>query len=68
MGAGALEAPTSKLRRYPVFDIGVLNKKECEQLIRLGEAVWEKGTPTDWAKASFTPDRHTQASGQMAAY
>jgi hypothetical protein len=29
MGAGALEAPTTKLREYPVFDILKLNKTEA---------------------------------------
>lgn len=54
MGAGALEAPTSKLRAYPVFDARTLNKKEQQELIRLARALWNSGRPTDWQN-SDTP-------------
>lgn len=61
MGAGALEAPTSKLRRYPIFNIGLLNQKERDKLIELGKDVWKMGKPIDWAKPSTIPDPHIQA-------
>jgi hypothetical protein len=55
MGAGALEAPTSKLRRYPVFDIRTLKPTEQKELIRLGRATWNSERPIDWSATGTTP-------------
>lgn len=55
MGAGALEAPTTKLRGYPVFDLKLLAKKEKEQLIKLGRAVWGAEKPIDWGANGTMP-------------
>ena len=37
MGAGALEAPTKKLRDYPVFDVGKLKPAAQRKLVSLAE-------------------------------
>ena len=49
MGAGALEAPTTKLRRYPVFDPRNLTTVQQAQLVKLAEAVWSAEAPVNWA-------------------
>lgn len=48
MGAGALEAPTTKLRQYPVFDPRTLDRSEKQELVRHGRAVWSDERPIDW--------------------
>jgi len=48
MGAGALEAPTTRLRSYPVFDVRRLAPAEHATLERLAQAVWIHETPVDW--------------------
>jgi len=48
MGAGALEAPTTKLRQYPVFDPRILTTAEKQQLLKLAREVWKDETPVDW--------------------
>jgi hypothetical protein len=55
MGAGALEAPTTKLRGYPVFDVESLSKKEKSELIKLGNAVWKAEKPVDWGADGILP-------------
>ena len=55
MGAGALEAPTTKLRAYPVLDIRQLKLSERKALVSLGEAVWASETPVDWTAAESRP-------------
>lgn len=60
MGAGALEAPTSKLRRYPVVDPRSLNTKQQAEVIRLTRLVWKHETPFDWALLSQEPGEYLQ--------
>jgi hypothetical protein len=48
MGAGALEAPTTKLRQYPLFDPRTLNPLEQKKLVKLARAVWDHEQPIDW--------------------
>jgi hypothetical protein len=48
MGAGALEAPTTKLRQYPVFDPRSLTAAQKQQLVKLAREVWKDETPIDW--------------------
>ena len=55
MGAGALEAPTRKLREYPVFDIRTLSQRQRSKLVTLGEAVWNNSAPVDWTNEADEP-------------
>jgi len=55
MGAGALEAPTTKLRRYPVFDPRTLTASEKTKLIKLAQAVWEAEAPVNWEADGPSP-------------
>lgn len=55
MGAGALEAPTTKLRRYPVFDPRTLTAVQQAQLIKLAQAVWDGEVPVNWASDKGGP-------------
>ncbi|MDZ4858043.1 MAG: hypothetical protein SGI88_03600 [Candidatus Hydrogenedentes bacterium] len=55
MGAGALEAPTSKLRRYPVFDPRTLTSAQQGELVKLGKAVWQGEAPVNWGAAKVSP-------------
>lgn len=48
MGAGALEASTSRLRSYPVLDVRTLSAAEHKELQRLAHAVWAGESPVDW--------------------
>ena len=48
LGAGALEAPTSKLRGYPVLAISQLNTEDRASLLALAEAVWANESPMNW--------------------
>src|SRR5690242_17800970 len=56
MGAGALEAPTTKLRDYPVLDVRKLQAKERAKLVALAQAVWVKEGPIDWASDCWQPE------------
>ena len=55
MGAGALEAPTRKLREYPIFDIRSLSSRERRKLVSLGTAIWNSSAPVDWTKEGVEP-------------
>ena len=55
MGAGALEAPTRKLRDYPVANIRALSKGERKTLVSLADAVWTRESPVDWSVGSSSP-------------
>jgi hypothetical protein len=48
MGAGALEAPTTRLRSYPVFDVRRLSSTEHAELQLFAKAVWQQEAPLDW--------------------
>jgi hypothetical protein len=48
MGAGALEAPTTKLRQYPVLDPRTLTAAEKQHVVKLVREVWKTETPIDW--------------------
>jgi hypothetical protein len=50
MGAGVLEAPTTKIRDYPVLDIRKLDKAKRRQLVSLAKFVWANESPVDWTK------------------
>ncbi len=55
MGAGALEAPTTKLRSYPVLDLAQLKSAQRKKLESLAEAVWQSEPPVDWSLPKVTP-------------
>ena len=55
MGAGALEAPTTKVRTYPVLNIRRLTGKQRVELVTLAEAVWKNECPMDWSHTAPTP-------------
>jgi hypothetical protein len=61
MGAGALEAPTKKLRDYPILDLRALRPPEREQLATLAEAVWRHESPLDWSSDSWSPGPRQRA-------
>jgi hypothetical protein len=48
LGAGALEAATTKLRAFPIFDIGTLSRSDRETLVSHAKSVWEIEKPVDW--------------------
>jgi hypothetical protein len=55
MGAGALEAPTTKLRDYPVLNVSKLKAPQRKMLVSLAEAVWNKEAPLDWSSDAWQP-------------
>lgn len=59
LGAGALEATTTHLRTYPVFDPRGLTPAEQAELTTLARAVWSHEAPIDWRHA--TPGPHLRA-------
>ncbi len=61
MGAGALEAPTKKLRDYPVLDIRKLSSARREKLTSLAQAVWREEEPNDWASDDWKPKKKLRA-------
>src|SRR4029077_3112131 len=61
MGAGALEAPTTKLRDYPVFDIRQLKAGPRKRVVSLAQEVWDKEKPIDWASDDWKPEKHLRA-------
>ena len=61
MGAGALEAPTTKLRDYPVFDVRALSKADRATLVALAEKVWTEEAPLDWKVPAVKPGEHLRA-------
>lgn len=64
MGAGALEAPTTKLRRYPVLDIPSLKKADRKRLVDLAVAVWKHERPIGWSMGVAGPGPRLQALDQ----
>ncbi len=76
MGAGALEAATTRLRTYPVFDPRMLNTAEQAELVGLARVVWTQERPLDLGRADGRPgpgllalDRWVlaRAGGRLAA-
>lgn len=61
MGAGALEAPTKKLRDYPVFDIRQLKPALRKKLVSLAQDVWDKETPIDWVSDGWKPGKRLRS-------
>jgi hypothetical protein len=63
MGAGALEAATTKLRDYPVLDIRKLKPIARNKLISYAEAVWGEEAPIDWGSNDndWAPKRRLRA-------
>jgi hypothetical protein len=53
MGAGALEAPTTKLRDYPILDVAKLAPAQRRILISLAESVWNSEMPLDWSSDNW---------------
>ena len=64
MGAGALEAPTTKLRAYPVLDITEIKASARKTLVALAEAVWAKESPIDWSAPGAHPGPNLRALDQ----
>ena len=60
MGAGALEAPTTRLRSYPVFDVRQLRSSDHRILQRLANEVWENEAPIDWTN-NHKPGKYLRA-------
>ena len=50
LGAGALDAPTKRLRTYPVWDLRQASREEHAQLRQLVTEVWNQEAPVDWCK------------------
>lgn len=48
MGAGVLEAPTSKIRDYPAPDVAEWSAKDRTELCKLARKVWMQELPVDW--------------------
>jgi hypothetical protein len=61
MGAGALEAPTTKLRDYPVLDVRKLKPTQRKKLVTLAAVVWKKEQPIDWGSNDWQPDQRLRA-------
>jgi hypothetical protein len=61
MGAGVLEAPTTKLRDYPILDVRGLSHADRETLTKLAEAVWLDGNPMDWGDPTRMPSERLAA-------
>ena len=57
MGAGALEAATTRLRTYPVFDPRPLDLAEQAELVRLARLVWTEERPLDRSATTCLPGR-----------
>lgn len=57
LGAGALEAPTTKLRDYPVLDVTKLTTKDRAKLVALAQAVWAHEKPVDWGGSDWQPKK-----------
>jgi len=55
LGAGALEATTTHLRDYPVFDPRRLTEPEQTELCTLARAVWSSEPPIDWRHSTPGP-------------
>jgi len=56
MGAGALELATTKIQELKIIDLrGLKERTARKDLVALGEAVWEKTTPVDWADTEIPP-------------
>lgn len=60
MGAGALEAPTRKLREYPVLNIRSLSGRDRKALVYLAEKVWEYENTVDWSAEDCMPQEALQ--------
>lgn len=54
MGAGALEAPTTKLRSYPVLNVPALKSAARQKLVTLAQKVWDGESPIDWTQNAAT--------------
>ena len=61
MGAGALEAPTRKLRGYPVADIRALSRRDRQTLVSLADVVWTRESPVNWSVEGNSPGNALQA-------
>ncbi len=61
MGAGVLEAPTTKIRSYPVLDLLQLKKPERKKLVDLARGVWSNESPVDWSQEKFKVGKHLEA-------
>ncbi len=66
MGAGVLEAPTTKVRSYPVFDIRQLKGEQRTQLVSLARAVWSHEPPMDWSKSKVEVGERQKALDRWA--
>lgn len=55
MGAGALEAPTTKLRDYPVLNVSKLEPADRSKLVQLAQEVWAAEPPIDWSNPESAP-------------
>jgi hypothetical protein len=55
MGAGALEAPTTKLRSYPALNVVGLKPADRKKLVELAEKVWTEEAPIDWSLSASMP-------------
>lgn len=61
MGAGVLEAPTTKIRGYPVLDLQQLKKTDRTRLVSLARSVWLKESPVDWSQGKAMVGKHLEA-------
>ena len=61
MGAGALEAATTKVRGYPVFDPRSLTSHQKNRLVDLAHVVWSSEAPIDWQFEDSLPGPNLRA-------
>lgn len=61
LGAGALEATTTHLRDYPIFDPRPLPPGARAELLTLACAVWSHEAPIDWRRPDAAPGPHLRA-------
>lgn len=57
LGAGALEASTRNLRRFPVLNVDKLSVSQCQKLAELGNEVWAEERPIVWGGAAVPGPR-----------
>ena len=49
MGAGALEAATEQLKRYPIPDLRSIDKNTRKDLVKKARLVWKNNKPVNWS-------------------
>jgi tRNA1(Val) A37 N6-methylase TrmN6 len=61
LGAGALEATTTHINHFPIFDPRPLGSSARDELVALARAVWTHESPIDWRAPDIAPGPHLRA-------